>query len=176
MESDKQGSLETSSDEENDQEDVSSSKRSYKCTFCKRGFTNAQALGGHMNIHRKDRAKNKQFTGNSSNPRKPNEDQSMSSRYISPFPTEATKIYPVFEAQQRNYPMYFQPSSSPASPESCPPAYNYNYNSFAPTRSQSMAMNPELLGADLSLRLGSTRVEDNEVDLELRLGLASCFI
>ncbi|KAL6611185.1 hypothetical protein ACP70R_039113 [Stipagrostis hirtigluma subsp. patula] len=27
----------------------------YECTFCKRGFTNAQALGGHMNIHRKDR-------------------------------------------------------------------------------------------------------------------------
>ncbi|XP_071728897.1 uncharacterized protein [Rutidosis leptorrhynchoides] len=33
--------------------------RSYECTFCKRGFTNAQALGGHMNIHRKDKAKAK---------------------------------------------------------------------------------------------------------------------
>ncbi|KAF2302493.1 hypothetical protein GH714_036558 [Hevea brasiliensis] len=31
--------------------------RSYECIFCKRGFTTAQALGGHMNIHRKDRAK-----------------------------------------------------------------------------------------------------------------------
>ncbi|BAT95500.1 hypothetical protein VIGAN_08224000 [Vigna angularis var. angularis] len=30
--------------------------RSYECVFCKRGFTTAQALGGHMNIHRKDRA------------------------------------------------------------------------------------------------------------------------
>ncbi|KAJ8532977.1 hypothetical protein K7X08_015866 [Anisodus acutangulus] len=29
----------------------------YRCSFCKRGFSNAQALGGHMNIHRKDRAK-----------------------------------------------------------------------------------------------------------------------
>ncbi|KAL2509544.1 C2H2 and C2HC zinc fingers superfamily protein [Forsythia ovata] len=36
--------------------------RSYRCTFCKRGFSNAQALGGHMNIHRKDRAKLKEFT------------------------------------------------------------------------------------------------------------------
>ncbi|KAL0920501.1 hypothetical protein M5K25_009641 [Dendrobium thyrsiflorum] len=31
--------------------------RSYLCIFCKRGFCTAQALGGHMNIHRKDRAK-----------------------------------------------------------------------------------------------------------------------
>ncbi|GJZ97845.1 transcriptional regulator SUPERMAN-like protein [Tanacetum coccineum] len=33
--------------------------RSYECIFCKRGFTTAQALGGHMNIHRKDRAKSR---------------------------------------------------------------------------------------------------------------------
>ncbi|KAG0487830.1 hypothetical protein HPP92_006641 [Vanilla planifolia] len=33
--------------------------RSYDCSFCKRGFSNAQALGGHMNIHRRDRAKMK---------------------------------------------------------------------------------------------------------------------
>ncbi|XP_044473986.1 transcriptional regulator TAC1-like [Mangifera indica] len=36
--------------------------RSFTCAFCKRGFSNAQALGGHMNIHRKDRAKLRQFT------------------------------------------------------------------------------------------------------------------
>ncbi|WOL04767.1 hypothetical protein Cni_G13489 [Canna indica] len=34
--------------------------RSFDCTFCKRGFSNAQALGGHMNMHRKDKAKLKQ--------------------------------------------------------------------------------------------------------------------
>ena len=42
-------------------ESGSSSARSYECTFCKRGFSNAQALGGHMNIHRKDKAKLKQL-------------------------------------------------------------------------------------------------------------------
>ncbi|MFS8001633.1 putative transcription factor C2H2 family [Helianthus anomalus] len=31
--------------------------RSYTCAFCNRGFSNAQALGGHMNVHRKDRAR-----------------------------------------------------------------------------------------------------------------------
>uniref|UniRef100_A0A1J3I571 Transcriptional regulator TAC1 n=2 Tax=Noccaea caerulescens TaxID=107243 RepID=A0A1J3I571_NOCCA len=34
--------------------------RPYICDFCERGFSNAQALGGHMNIHRKDRAKLRQ--------------------------------------------------------------------------------------------------------------------
>ncbi|KAG2325778.1 hypothetical protein Bca52824_008506 [Brassica carinata] len=34
--------------------------RPYICEFCERGFSNAQALGGHMNIHRKDRAKLRQ--------------------------------------------------------------------------------------------------------------------
>ncbi|KAK2972319.1 hypothetical protein RJ640_014377 [Escallonia rubra] len=34
--------------------------RSYTCTFCQKGFSNAQALGGHMNIHRKDRARLKE--------------------------------------------------------------------------------------------------------------------
>ncbi|KAL0437381.1 UNVERIFIED_CONTAM: putative transcriptional regulator RABBIT EARS [Sesamum radiatum] len=27
----------------------------YECVFCKRGFNTAQALGGHMNVHRRDR-------------------------------------------------------------------------------------------------------------------------
>ncbi|KAH7864103.1 hypothetical protein Vadar_025836 [Vaccinium darrowii] len=50
----------TSSDQEVDQPaDYVATGRSYECVFCKRGFTTAQALGGHMNIHRKDRAKNR---------------------------------------------------------------------------------------------------------------------
>jgi hypothetical protein len=34
--------------------------RSYSCTFCRREFRSAQALGGHMNVHRRDRARLKQ--------------------------------------------------------------------------------------------------------------------
>ncbi|QHO27434.1 Putative transcriptional regulator RABBIT EARS [Arachis hypogaea] len=34
--------------------------RSYTCNFCHRHFTSAQALGGHMNVHRRDRARLKQ--------------------------------------------------------------------------------------------------------------------
>ncbi|GAB2301362.1 hypothetical protein Dimus_035390 [Dionaea muscipula] len=35
--------------------------RSYSCSFCKREFRSAQALGGHMNVHRRDRAMLKQI-------------------------------------------------------------------------------------------------------------------
>ncbi|KAK9280595.1 hypothetical protein L1049_014289 [Liquidambar formosana] len=31
--------------------------RCYQCSFCRREFRSAQALGGHMNVHRRDRAK-----------------------------------------------------------------------------------------------------------------------
>ncbi|KAL1562122.1 transcriptional regulator SUPERMAN-like [Salvia divinorum] len=34
--------------------------RSYVCSFCKREFQCAQALGGHMNVHRRDRARLRQ--------------------------------------------------------------------------------------------------------------------
>ncbi|KAL8539089.1 hypothetical protein ACS0TY_000905 [Phlomoides rotata] len=34
--------------------------RFYTCTFCRREFRSAQALGGHMNVHRRDRARLKQ--------------------------------------------------------------------------------------------------------------------
>ncbi|KAK3226321.1 hypothetical protein Dsin_006183 [Dipteronia sinensis] len=55
----------TSTSDEHDQNSSSDRgghvNKSYTCAFCKRGFSNAQALGGHMNIHRRDRAKLRQF-------------------------------------------------------------------------------------------------------------------
>ncbi|XP_044494791.1 transcriptional regulator SUPERMAN-like [Mangifera indica] len=35
--------------------------RNYNCSFCKREFRSAQALGGHMNVHRRDRARLRQL-------------------------------------------------------------------------------------------------------------------
>ncbi|MBA0612463.1 hypothetical protein Godav_013062 [Gossypium davidsonii] len=35
--------------------------RSYTCSFCERGFRSAQALGGHMNVHRRDKARLRQL-------------------------------------------------------------------------------------------------------------------
>ncbi|XP_024971113.1 zinc finger protein 10-like [Cynara cardunculus var. scolymus] len=43
--------------------------RSYSCSFCRREFRSAQALGGHMNVHRRERAKLKQsLNGTQQNP------------------------------------------------------------------------------------------------------------
>ncbi|KAK1408944.1 hypothetical protein QVD17_41117 [Tagetes erecta] len=42
--------------------------RSYTCTFCRREFRSAQALGGHMNVHRRDRARLHQAQVNFKNP------------------------------------------------------------------------------------------------------------
>ncbi|CAH8389827.1 unnamed protein product [Eruca vesicaria subsp. sativa] len=35
--------------------------RNYTCSFCRREFRSAQALGGHMNVHRRDKAKLRQI-------------------------------------------------------------------------------------------------------------------
>lgn len=45
----------------NQSQSAQSQARTYECSFCKRGFSNAQALGGHMNIHRKDKDKAKKL-------------------------------------------------------------------------------------------------------------------
>nr|QCQ83117.1 transcriptional regulator SUPERMAN-like protein [Ambrosia artemisiifolia] len=35
-------------------------QRSFMCNFCKKEYKSAQALGGHMNVHRRDRARLRQ--------------------------------------------------------------------------------------------------------------------
>ncbi|EOA29373.1 hypothetical protein CARUB_v10025660mg [Capsella rubella] len=57
--------------------------RSYTCSFCRREFRSAQALGGHMNVHRRDRARLKQadddqylFSKPSSSPEYPSHNDS----------------------------------------------------------------------------------------------------
>ncbi|GAB4841692.1 hypothetical protein Ancab_022414 [Ancistrocladus abbreviatus] len=53
----KVSNVEEDDDEQKNQNSYETSAvRSYDCVFCRQGFTSAQALGGHMNIHRKDRA------------------------------------------------------------------------------------------------------------------------
>lgn len=55
-----QGGVVVGNSEEQARSPGQTQARIYECSFCKKGFSNAQALGGHMNIHRKDKAKLKQ--------------------------------------------------------------------------------------------------------------------
>ncbi|CAJ2673802.1 transcriptional regulator TAC1-like [Trifolium pratense] len=145
------------SDEQVVQDESIETKRSYDCTFCKRGFTNARALGGHMNIHRKERTnyKTKQGTQNSS-------------PFVPIVSSQPSTYYCILESP-RNYDMYLQPSKANPSP---PSFFQYD---FLNTNSQSM------MGTNLSLQIGSSHEgndhvwrgigKDGEgVDLELRLG------
>ncbi|CAI0412072.1 unnamed protein product [Linum tenue] len=57
--------------------------RSYACSFCRREFRSAQALGGHMNVHRRDRARLKQQQCH-------DEEQEEEEQDHHPIPTAAT--------------------------------------------------------------------------------------
>ena len=106
--------------------------RSYSCTFCRREFRSAQALGGHMNVHRRDRARLKQSlcsdqtpssapeiqqslqAGDSSSPFSSvsrasatviSQETSSEEAYVSPFSSSITK------EQQRLFPYLSSPDS-----------------------------------------------------------------
>ncbi|XP_007009276.2 PREDICTED: probable transcriptional regulator RABBIT EARS [Theobroma cacao] len=66
--------------------------RSYSCSFCRREFRSAQALGGHMNVHRRDRARLKQSALSSHNEVVVPHHQNH--RKISPKSSDEPKILP----------------------------------------------------------------------------------
>lgn len=97
--------------------------RNYACSFCKREFRSAQALGGHMNVHRRDRARLRSSLSSwvsecpkpdpSTKPNNPNLLPPSSSSSISPLSDE------VFNCTHR-FPLYspcltLSSSPSPAS-------------------------------------------------------------
>nr|XP_043616064.1 probable transcriptional regulator RABBIT EARS [Erigeron canadensis] len=55
--------------------------KSYSCSFCRREFRSAQALGGHMNVHRRERAKLKQSLINGSQQNPNNNNKSLLLEY-----------------------------------------------------------------------------------------------
>ncbi|XP_010274841.1 PREDICTED: transcriptional regulator SUPERMAN-like [Nelumbo nucifera] len=167
------------SDQQQDQDDASTG-RSYGCVFCKRGFTTAQALGGHMNIHRKDRARIRQPAVPSVSTGKPDNE------YVSPAPLPpppTSTRWPLYrspprEAQTTTYHVYLPPSSSGTRH---PP--EYHADEFHLQRPQPLSPFDEHdWRTNLSLQLGPTHTknggegenkreaQEDEPDLELRLG------
>ncbi|XP_057471106.1 zinc finger protein GIS-like [Actinidia eriantha] len=178
MDSTKQGNSETSREEsdhpEKANDDNTGIGRSYECCYCKRGFTNAQALGGHMNIHRKDKAKVKQLTNESSLPNKFNhEDYYMAnSKYV-------PQYYGGSLGANMSQQTYF-PEPNPSFPRA------RDHSSHMTGKLGFSSVHEDPTTTDLSLGIGSTPLvddggekkkdgkwngeENNEVDLELRLG------
>ncbi|XP_055832256.1 transcriptional regulator SUPERMAN-like [Solanum dulcamara] len=120
--------------------------RCYTCSFCKRGFKSAQALGGHMNVHRRDRAK------------------FLMMRHHSPSPPPTTTItddkyrYSLLNLNINPNPNI---SSSPAPPP--PPS-----SSRSITAKGSFCMqDKEFVRLDLEIGLFAKSKQD--LDLELRL-------
>ncbi|XP_028758323.1 zinc finger protein 10-like [Neltuma alba] len=157
-------------DDRSEHNDERASGRCYECVFCKRGFTTAQALGGHMNIHRKDRAK-------SSN--KPSFAASTSSKLLDDHETldHAISSFPP--------PSYFSPEVDHISSNyNCPPS-QFSF----PAAQYSDQMDRDAFGGDYNWRTGLSLsnppyVRDNKekiggsseedgLDLELRLGYHS---
>lgn len=193
----KQGNISETSSDENDQASSQRFKdtnkgdsigRFYECTFCKRGFTNAQALGGHMNIHRKDKAKSKPkggsnlqtsnsklATNSSLNPSGDFDQVSNSSTYFVSITNEHAHYNQAnMGGTLMNYQFYL-----PMSVTNCPPQYAYYLTDSIEhgASSQDSKIQEELLETNLSLEISKERNADeavdrieHEVDLELRLG------
>lgn len=124
--------------------------RSYECVFCKRGFNTAQALGGHMNIHRKDRARNKP----NSNPTK----QQRSS-----FNDLGVRRFSPQDQQPHHfaYATYFPAAASSVNDSDRQPS--------DPAMDGDWRMRLSLEFSPSSI-VEKNRRQDKELDLELRLG------
>ncbi|KAL3523278.1 hypothetical protein ACH5RR_016112 [Cinchona calisaya] len=175
----KHSNSESLSDQENDQVGKFNEGRFYECIFCKRGFTNAQALGGHMNIHRKDKANKTKQKAKQLLVSDKTFEEVKSSRNYERFRTEQPQYYyavPV-AGQMMNYQYFFSAGSS--NPNL---SQGYDRNDFvAPRQDHLIGFFDDQDGPNLRMEIdrshdhedgesGKNTWDENEVDLELRLG------
>ncbi|KAL5981411.1 hypothetical protein ACLOJK_015469 [Asimina triloba] len=149
--------------------------RSYTCSFCKREFRSAQALGGHMNVHRRDRARLRQsppWAAQDSIPPNPNPNPKPENPN-SPKPTQASS-----SPSSRPYPITYAFPNLLSSPSSlaCFSPSPASTSSSSDTRISEMVLPPlaPLLGPLLSEGHGSRTREEDAVDpvkLDLEIGL-----
>ncbi|KAG0459195.1 hypothetical protein HPP92_022323 [Vanilla planifolia] len=129
--------------------------RSYTCSFCKREFRSAQALGGHMNVHRRDRARLRQF----SPPWEPS---------LGPNPNPNSKANYTINVPNLNMP----PPSNLAEGDELSPVFHNFPSLISPLSFFSSSSSPASSAEDkgmfkVGLSLGD---EEGDMDLELRLG------
>ncbi|XP_018438719.1 transcriptional regulator SUPERMAN [Raphanus sativus] len=159
--------------------------RSYTCSFCKREFRSAQALGGHMNVHRRDRARLRlqQSSSSSSTPSPPypNPIYSYSSSSMATSPPPPPLIL---------FPTLSPPSSTGIGAclaRSLSPKSKHVPENNCETMKPSLVLEAEeakrlckkdacrfLKNGEISLDLeiGVINESEQDLDLELRLGFA----
>ncbi|XP_071705264.1 uncharacterized protein [Rutidosis leptorrhynchoides] len=162
--------------------------RSYTCMFCKREFRSAQALGGHMNVHRRDRAYLNQTQPKLKNPN--NFSSSTSSTLL--IPTQEIMmnkglclLYSLPKPVETNFNNPSVLNSVPVSPRSnIDNLMNFqaivttpsSFDSFVSNSSNNEAStsskckNVEKFGVDHKKRRKNELTVYEGIDLELRLG------
>ncbi|KAJ8547272.1 hypothetical protein K7X08_010858 [Anisodus acutangulus] len=149
--------------------------RSYECNFCKRGFTNAQALGGHMNIHRKDKLKAKQNNSHHQEFSSTKLSQEANyaydnSRYYAPSSHDEQPHNFSTSRAQVSYQFYYQLPQNPSYQH----VYDHHddsrprHDNYYDANNLSLRIEPTLIDNDDEG--GKKDVDDSELDLELRLG------
>ncbi|XP_027343404.1 transcriptional regulator TAC1-like [Abrus precatorius] len=138
-------------------------RRSYECNFCKRGFSNAQALGGHMNIHRKDKAKIKHTSSNSNHTQPP---YSLDIHH---------KVKPSVEKQSNpNWPWHGVDSSKDETHvvhiKKLPFFFDSQMIGCETQKPQYCQISEENIGIESEMAFPSSHGSSSELDLELRLG------
>lgn len=138
--------------------------RSYQCVFCKRGFTTAQALGGHMNIHRKDRAK----TSTRPSTTKQEESNNFTGpRFYQPI-SSYTPWYAAAQGAQIHYRTFFPASTSSIHDQNSLRTIPFGEDCCM---SLSLQFGTAKFGEEMEKKRRSSESEDDgSLDLELRLG------
>nr|AGJ89742.1 SUP1 [Populus davidiana] len=157
--------------------------RSYTCSFCRREFKSAQALGGHMNVHRRDRARLRRSPPRDAQCPVPNLNPNPSlcppftrtlPSLVSP-PLSALSTPPLASEVKKwtidGTPL--DPSSSELSDLTTtgtrkPFLSTENFGGFTQRDGFKIWKKAEILRLDLEI--GLVRDSKNELDLELRLG------
>ncbi|KAK5840896.1 Transcriptional regulator SUPERMAN -like protein [Gossypium arboreum] len=125
--------------------------RSYTCSFCERGFRSAQALGGHMNVHRRDKARLRQLP------------PPMDHHVSSPLPCEMKK-WLVNETVVDSTDSTSMKGAKPLSGVKEFKDYGCK-NKFMKKKKNNVN-----LDLDLDLEIGVVSDSKEDLDLELRLG------
>ncbi|XWS46938.1 hypothetical protein CRYUN_Cryun14cG0111100 [Craigia yunnanensis] len=170
-----------SSSEETDRSEQSNDDmgtgRSYECVFCKRGFTTAQALGGHMNIHRKDRAKSRPSSVPIVSGKVDDENYASLRSYSYPPIQSYQPHYSIAPEVHVSYQTFF-----PASGWGFRPPHTHHDELFVDNSHNLNPFGEEDWPRSLGLQIGPSHVDDHEnkkrdgssqedeLDLELRLG------